>query len=113
MIRRMEALRACIRVLPPADDKVSTTALLLVRAEKVANWVDRPDGGDTRLSGPGYLYEFATLTGGEELMPDDLRRVHRRVASEVTCQVAMEGRRVSGLAFRLGRAGAFELRQNP
>jgi hypothetical protein len=113
MIRRMEALRACIRVLPPADDKVSTTVLLLVRAEKVANWVDRPDRGDTRLSGPGYLYEFATLAGGEELIPSDLRRVRQRVASEFTGQVAMEGRRVAGLAFRLGRAGAFEFRQNP
>jgi hypothetical protein len=32
---------------------------------------------------------------------------------EFTCQVAMEGRRVSSLTFRPGRAGAFAFRQNP
>ena len=81
MIRRMEALRACVRVLPPADDKVSTTPLFLVRAESVADWADRPDRGDTRLSGPGYLYEFADLAGREEPIPGDLRRLRRRVAA--------------------------------
>jgi hypothetical protein len=113
MIRRMEALRACVRILPPADDRVSTTPLFLVRAEQVADWAGRPDRGDARLSGPGYLYEFAELDGGEELNPGDLRRVRQRVVGEFTCQVAMEGRRVSSLAFRPGRVGAFAFHQNP
>jgi hypothetical protein len=113
MIRRMEALRACVRVLPPQSDLVSTTPLFLVRAEKVDDWTARPDRGDARLHGAGYLYKFAELGGNEQLINGDLRRVRRSVTARFTCHTAMDGRLVTGLAFRSGAGGAFQFRANP
>jgi hypothetical protein len=112
MIRRMEALRACVRTLPPSGDMVSTTPLFLVRAEQVDDWASRPDRGDARLSGAGYLYEFAALGGNEQLISGDLRRVRRPVTARFICQTVLDGRTVTGLAFNSG-GGAFQFRANP
>jgi hypothetical protein len=96
LIRRMEALRACVRVLPPAGDAVRSTTLFLVSAEAIPDWGARGDKGDARLQGPGYLYVFALL-GGPETEPasGDLRRrqltVQKDPAGEeltFTCQIA-------------------------
>jgi hypothetical protein len=95
LIRRMEALRVCIEALPPydANEFVSTTKLLLVTAEKIAEWSTRADRGDPRLQGGGYLYVFALLTN-QDLPTRDLRRLKQEVARDslgnyvtFTCQL--------------------------
>ncbi len=62
MIARMEALRFCIKTLPPNSDSVPRTNLWLVTAEKVNDW---PTWNSTinpkanaALKGMGYIYTF-------------------------------------------------------
>ncbi len=112
MIRRMEALRACIRVLPPAQDIVSTTGLFLVAAEQVPDWATDAERAVPQLTGPGYKYTFVSLQGQEQIVANDLRRVRRPIASRSDCQIALQGRVVVGLASRQN-AGAFTFRANP
>ncbi|PPS43312.1 hypothetical protein [Chroococcidiopsis sp. TS-821] len=88
LIRRMEALRFCIRVLPP-NDTVSTTQLLLVAAEKIADWTQRSDRARSTLQGSGYLYVFATVQGSEQIT-DDVRRKRLRVRNRFTCQITQD-----------------------
>lgn len=85
LIQRMEALRFCIRVLPP-NDTVSTTQLLLVAAAKIADWTQRSDRAQSTLQGSGYLYVFATVQGSEQITRD-VRRKRLRVRNRFTCQI--------------------------
>lgn len=112
MIRRMEALRACVRVLPPAQDIVSTTGLFLVLAECVSDWAADSERALPQLMGPGYKYTFVTLQGQEQLIAGDVTRVRRPIASRSDCQIALQDRTVVGLAFRQN-GGAFTFRANP
>jgi hypothetical protein len=84
LIRRMEALRFCIRVLPP-NDTVSTTQLLLIAAEKIADWSTKND----QLQGSGYLYIFATVEGSEQIT-NDVHRKRLRVRNRFTCQITQD-----------------------
>ncbi|MES1022902.1 hypothetical protein ABN584_08380 [Gloeocapsa sp. BRSZ] len=88
LIQRMEALRFCIRELPP-NDTVSTTQLLLVAAEKIADWTQRSDRARSTLQGSGYLYVFATVQGSEQLT-NDVRRKRLRVRNRFTCQIMQD-----------------------
>lgn len=89
LISRMEALRFCIRTLPPSSDKVSTSRLWLVTAEKVNDWASRRDRGNSMLKGSGYLYVFA-LVQGSELLTNDFRRKRFQVSNQFTCQVTKD-----------------------
>ena len=90
LIERMEALRLCIRTLPPNNDIVSSTELLLVVAEKVNDWSNRSDRADSSMTGPGYLYEFADVE--RRTRPTrDVRRNRYRVLSRFTCQITQQG----------------------
>ncbi|MBE9192894.1 hypothetical protein IQ230_21565 [Gloeocapsopsis crepidinum LEGE 06123] len=88
LIQRMEALHFCIRVLPP-NDTVSTTQLILVCAEKIADWSSRSDRAQSTLQGSGYLYVFATVQGSEQLTRD-VRRKRLRVRNRFTCQITQD-----------------------
>ena len=89
--RRMNALRACIGVLPESPRRVSGTKLFLVSALKVADWTKESDRGDPRLLGEGYRFEFAILDGKARTVPREDHRVRRKVAKGYTCQIAAQG----------------------
>jgi hypothetical protein len=59
LIRRMEALRFAITVLPPPGDHVSNTKLWLVQAESIDEWRQDPRRVDAALIGRGLVYVFA------------------------------------------------------
>ncbi|HLL77303.1 MAG TPA: hypothetical protein VK421_18765 [Pyrinomonadaceae bacterium] len=113
LIRRMEALRACVRVLPPSGDAVSTTSLYLATAEAVGDWTARGDRGDSALAGPGYLFVFAQLEDRRrERLTDDARRLRLRVLNTLTCQVVTGASKAEALCWRAG-GGSFKLVRNP
>ena len=92
LIARMEALQCSIAALPPDNDRVSQTRLWLVRAEAVADWSRHADAADRALAGPGFLYEFAEVSGnplsGGGVVPGDLLRRRIAVAKRFTCQIS-------------------------
>jgi hypothetical protein len=91
LIDRMEALRLCIRTIPPQGDIVAMTNLLLVVAEKVNDWSQRSDRADTTMTGTGYLYEFANVEPRRIRVTQDVRRSRYRVLSRFTCQITQQG----------------------
>ena len=92
LIARMEALQRCIAALPPGDDLVSRTRLWLVRAEAVADWSRHGEIADPALAGPGFLYEFADVSGNPldagVAMPGNMLRRRIAVARRYTCQLS-------------------------
>lgn len=103
-IHRMDALRRCIEVLPPKDDWVSNTKLLLVTANAVPDWTavsaNRAAGS---LSGPGYVYIFAKFRDAATKFRNkakparDPSRNLYRVITTYECQVSRDV-----VAFRAG-----------
>lgn len=87
LIARMEALRRCIKALPPGNDLVSETDLWLVVAEAVARWENQEDRAKEKLVGPGYHYVFV-IAGGDGPKPDGLRRLRARVERKYECQIS-------------------------
>jgi hypothetical protein len=87
LICRMMALRGCIANVPPAGDRVFNSILLLVTAEAVEDWRDRPDRAGPNLVGRGYLYVFAEMSGTEQ-PTEELNRRRRQVARQIFCQIA-------------------------
>jgi hypothetical protein len=87
LIRRMQALRACIAALPPANDRVSDTDLWLVTAETIADWAMEASRANAALVGPGFNYVFVSTSGSEELA-DDVRRRRTRVAKNFDCEIS-------------------------
>ena len=90
MFRRMTALRDCIAVIPEDPRRVSSTKLLLVSSEAIDDWSSRPERGDQRLRGAGFLFVFALVDekGSPSPVP---RRWVRRVKKRYTCQVGALG----------------------
>lgn len=92
LIYRMEALQSCIYSLPPPDDKVSETRLWLVRAELVADWLQKTDAADAKLTGNGFVFEFAEVEGNplRDGTPDsdDASRLRIRVEQRTVCHVS-------------------------
>jgi hypothetical protein len=62
LIRRMDALRLCIQILPSDSNQVSATNLWLVSAEG-RNFDVAAETPDTRLrkGGRGYRFQFVTM----------------------------------------------------
>ncbi len=87
LIRRMEALRACIAALPPANDRVSDTDLWLVTAEAIADWATAASRANAALVGPGFKYVFVLASGSEELA-EDVRRRRTRVEKKFDCEMS-------------------------
>jgi hypothetical protein len=109
MFRRMNAIRDCIAVLPEEPKRVSATKLLLVSSETVDDWATRPDCGDRRLHGPGYLFSFAIVD--QKGRPSRVaRRWIRSVRKRYTCQVSALGIRWRKEAKR--ELFTFEVRSN-
>jgi hypothetical protein len=100
LIDRMEALEACIRQLPVTPHVVSATKLFLVAVEKVSEWENRPDKGDTRIAGPGFLYIFALPQNESERVTSDIRRKRVNVKETFTCQVSIARGKAVSLCFR-------------
>jgi hypothetical protein len=87
ILRRMEALRFCIRTIPPSRDTVASTELWLVSARAVSDWSTRADRASTSLSGSGYVFIFA-LRVGDPMTTRDPRRLRWRVKQVTTCHIA-------------------------
>lgn len=87
LIRRMEALRACIAALPPMNDRVSDTDLWLASAEPIADWTTETSRADAALAGPGFRYLFVVASGKEE-PAGDVRRRRTRVEKMFDCEIS-------------------------
>jgi hypothetical protein len=87
LIRRMDALRRAIAVLPPPHDHVSNTKLWLVRAEPIEEWDYEASRADSRLFGPGFKFEFVRFTASGRVTSDPTR-VRYRVLKLFTCQIS-------------------------
>jgi hypothetical protein len=87
LIRRMQALRACIAALPPANDRVSDTDLWLITAKAIADWAAEDSRADAGLIGPGFNYVFA-LTSGSDERTEDVRRRRAPIAKKFDCQIS-------------------------
>jgi hypothetical protein len=111
MIARMDALRFCIRTLPPANDAVPTTRLWLVTAEKVNSWQTWQSRllpkANTTLTGAGYIYNFVEVPNpsveGVPVADPPLRRRHQ-IANRYDCHIDLRN-----LFFR-ANGGAFQQR---
>jgi hypothetical protein len=87
LIRRMDALRRSIALLPPPHDHVSNTKLWLVKAEDVAAWERNPDRVDSRLDGAGFVFTFVSFDDAWK-PTEDVTRVRFRVKSVFECQLS-------------------------
>lgn len=122
MIARMDALRFCVRVLPPGNDAVPNTRLLLVVAEKVRDWKSwnsktYPKANNILIDA-GYIYIFVEVVnpnstdpnpsnGGIPINDPPIRRRYE-IAQRYECQIDY-----CNLFFRVGN-GAFQQRSyNP
>ena len=83
----MEALRRCIKALPPPNDRVSRTQLWLVTAEPVADWATDPSRASPKLNSAGYVYSFVTVRGAVQPTDDD-RRLRVPVEQKFDCQIS-------------------------
>jgi hypothetical protein len=88
---RMNAIRACVHALPVRPKRVSSTPLFLVSAMRIDEWTKRSDRADPRLTGDGYLFQFAVLTGDEIFKSSELGRVRRAVRERYSCQIGLQG----------------------
>lgn len=88
LIRRMDALRRCIKTLPPAGDRVSSTKLWLITAEAVADWAAHPNRSATVLEGRGFVYTFARVSEDKPLPGGELTRLRIPVTSRIDCQIS-------------------------
>jgi hypothetical protein len=59
---------------------------LLVSAERISDWSQRPDRFSSSLTGPGYLYVFVDFKTPKE-DPKDYKRRIADVRNVFTCQV--------------------------
>ena len=73
LIRRIDAMRRCVEVLPPEGDLVSSTKLVLVYAEALSELVLR--------------YVFARPEKGEPVPTGDPRRMRKRVGEVYACEI--------------------------
>ena len=76
-LARMDVFRECADRIR-GNTAMKDFAILLVTAEKVADWSQRPDRFQKTLTGPGYLYVFADIgdsDDAEEDQSDPTRRV--------------------------------------
>ena len=87
LVQRMEALRRCIKALPPPNDRVSRTQLWLVTAEPVADWATDPSRASPKLNSAGYVYSFVTVRGAGQ-PTDDERRLRVPVEQKFDCQTS-------------------------
>ena len=87
LIRRMDALRRCIEVLPPRNDWVSHTSLWLVTAFAVKNWSDQQDRAASSLAGAGYVYVFVDYDDTPR-RTGDLSRIRYLVTNRFECQIS-------------------------
>jgi hypothetical protein len=93
MIARMEALRFCIRTLPPNNDAVPSTNLWLVTAEKVKDWAiwnsKVNPRADAALTGAGYIYTFVVTQPPAGGMPasDPPTRRRQQIANRFDCHL--------------------------
>ena len=89
LIRRMDALRRCIEVLPPRNDWVSHTNLWLVRAQPIDDWATEQERAAFSLSGAGYIYEFVDYEDIKR-RTGDTSRIRYRVKKKFECQISEE-----------------------
>jgi hypothetical protein len=93
--RRMNALRACIAVLPESPRRVSETRLFLVSASKIDDWNHDSNHDsirkDPRLIGIGYLFQFALLNGKPTYPRNQHGRARRSIHRRYTCQIGDRG----------------------
>jgi hypothetical protein len=86
LIARMDALRACVAVLPGKTD-VAHTDLWLVHAERALV----PTAQNAAPSAHGYRYEFVVASGVDTSDPKDLRRRLQPFSKRFECLVGIAG----------------------
>ena len=85
---RMEALRRCVKALPPPNDRVNRTQLWLIAVEPVANWATDPSRANPKLEKGGYAFTFVTVR--QDGQPtDDVRRLRVPVEHQFDCQISL------------------------
>jgi hypothetical protein len=87
LVQRMEALRRCVKALPPGNDRVSKTPLWLVSAEAIDNWATNPSSVNPKLTDAGYAYTFVTVKLAGQTH-GDLRRLRVPVEQKFDCQIS-------------------------
>ena len=97
LIARHQSLNACIRLLRPGPNP----NLCLVVVRKVDDW-STFGRGIPQLTGAGFLFEFAELTGSKK-STEELSRVRHEVRRRHICQLG-----ANGIAYKNGGA-AFKL----
>jgi hypothetical protein len=86
-VQRMEALRRCVKALPPGNDRVSKTQLWLISAEAIDNWATNPSSVNPKLTDAGHAYTFVTVKLAGQ-MHGDLRRLRVPVEQKFDCQIS-------------------------
>lgn len=88
LVARMEALRRCIKALPPPNDRVNRTQLWLIAVEPVDDWATDPSRADSKLEKGGYAFTFVTVR--EDGQPtEDVRRLRVPVEQKFECQISL------------------------
>ena len=88
LIRRMDALRRCIKALPPSNDRVSSTDLWLITAEAVDEWTTHPQRAGSALEDRGFVFTFARVPDDKPLPGGDLTRLRLPLTSRFDCQIS-------------------------
>ncbi|MEO6282991.1 MAG: hypothetical protein ABIN80_13800 [Dyadobacter sp.] len=111
-IDRMTVLRNCIFILPGTGSVPDSREMRLVSAEKIPDWDQAPEKVDVRLTGTGFIFQFAALEGNE-LLTDEVLRRKRAVKESYTCQISetfIFFRENSQLNFQAVRRSAIPIR---
>lgn len=85
-LARMDAFRECADRIR-GNTPMTNFNTLLVSAEKISDWSQRPDRFSSALTGPGYLYVFADFKTPQPDLADPKRRI-AGVRNLFTCQVS-------------------------
>lgn len=113
LVRRMDALRRCIEVLPPKNDWVSHTPLWLVTAAKIEDWAAEPGRADVSLSGAGYIYVFVDFDRTQR-PTKDLARDRYLVTKVFECQLSNDvvAFRRNSTRWRLSQLPSLDVRHD-
>lgn len=87
LIKRMEALRKILDILPPTTDTVVRNNLWLVSFEEIVDWDSVNDKLDVQLSGKGYRFTFIKSKGDPTVAPNDIKRLQMKVDTLFECQL--------------------------
>lgn len=86
LILRMEAFRFCIFNIPPNNDTIVGSDLVLASAEKITDWSTSVHG-DPRLARDGYRFVFVRPEGPERPVRGSTRSI-RAISNKTACRIS-------------------------